>query len=199
MKLLPKHLFVVLTGLLMAAPAAASPLWFTATLDGATENPPTGSAGTGTALVSYDAATHTLAIHVDFTGLTGTTTASHIHCCTAAAMTGNAGVATETPSFSLFPLGVTTGTFDESYDLTNAASFNAAFVTAQGSVAAAEAALVAGMMDGTAYLNIHSSTNPGGEIRGFLAPAPAGEVPEPATLFLCASLIGLWRLRRRPV
>ena len=193
-----KHLFALLTVALMAVPAAASPVWFSTTLNGANENPPTASSGTGTGMVSYDSATHMLSIHVDFTGLSGTTTASHIHCCTATPMSGNAGVATETPTFSLFPLGVTSGTFDESYDLTNAASFNATFITAQGSVAAAEMALVTGLMDGTAYLNIHTSTNPGGEIRGFLAPAPVGDVPEPATVFLCASLIGLWWLRRKP-
>jgi hypothetical protein len=185
----------MLTISLLAAPAAASPVWYSATLSGATESPPTGSPGTGTAMVGYDAATHMLEVKVSFSGLTSGTTASHIHCCTAAPMSGNAGVATEVPTFSGFPLGVMSGTYDEMFDLTLAASFNPAFVTAQGSAAAAEMALATGLASGTAYLNIHTTDHPTGEIRGFLTPA---SVPEPATLALIgAGLLGVWRLRRK--
>ena len=44
----------------------------------------------------------------------------------------------------------------------------------------AEAALFAGIIEGRAYLNIHSSLYPGGEIRGFLQAAPT-VVSEPAS------------------
>ena len=55
--------------------------------------------------------------------------------------------------------------------MTLASSYNPAFVTAHGgTVAGAEADLLAGLKAGQAYLNIHSSTFPGGEIRGFLRP-----------------------------
>ena len=48
-------------------------------------------------------------------------------------------------------------------------------------------------LEGRAYLNIHTSTNPGGEIRSFLEP-----VPEPATTGLIAiGLFALVALRRR--
>jgi hypothetical protein len=64
------------------------------------------------------------------------------------------------------------------FDLTNSATYNPAFVTAQGSVAAAEAALIAGLAADKTYFNIHTSTFGGGEIRGFLI------APEPSTLSL---------------
>jgi hypothetical protein len=89
-------------------------------------------------------------------------------------------VATVTPTFTGFP-GGTAGTYDFTYSLLNAASFNPAFVTAQGGLANARAALLNGLATNRTYLNIHTSNFPGGEIRGFLVPAP---VPEPATLAL---------------
>jgi len=54
-------------------------------------------------------------------------------------------------------------------DLTQASSWNPAFVTANGgTVGGAEAALAAGLNAGHAYLNIHTTMFPGGEISGFL-------------------------------
>ena len=115
---------------------------------------------------------NTLHVVVAFTDLLGTTTASHIHTPTPAPGTGTAGVATTTPSFPGFPLGVTSGTYDDVLDLMLASSYNPSFVTANGgTVASAEAALAAGILAGEAYLNIHTTVVPGGEIRGFLTPA----------------------------
>ena len=127
-----------------------------------------GAQGSGTAFVDFDTTSHQLHIEATFSGLSGNTTAAHIHCCTAAPLTGNAGVATTTPSFLGFPLGVTAGTFVGDFDTTLTSSFNSSFVTANGGTAAgAEAALAAGMAAGKTYLNIHTTTFGGGEIRGF--------------------------------
>jgi hypothetical protein len=126
---------------------------------------------------------------VIFSGLTGTTTASHIHCCVASPfLNANAGVATQVPYFLNLPLGVTSGSFTQLLDLTLASSYNPAFVTAEGgTVPDAEAALVAGMENGESYLNIHTTTSPGGEIRGLLAPTP-----EPNSILLLGSgFVGL--------
>jgi hypothetical protein len=156
-----------------ASLAHAAPVAYTAALSGPNENPANASPATGSTTVFYDAAAHTLRVVVTFTGLTAGTTASHIHCCVAAP--GNAGVATTTPTFAGFPLGVTGGVYDNTLDLTLASSWNAAFITAQGGTpAGAEAALASALAAGTSYLNVHTSAFPGGEIRGFLVLATAG-------------------------
>ena len=156
---------------------------FTATLTGPAEFPINNSPGIGDAIVTLDLDVFTMRVQVNFSGLTGTTTASHIHAPTTMPFDGVASVATTTPTFPNFPLGVTSGTYDQTFDLTLASSFNPAFVTANGgSVSASAAALIAAIEDGKSYLNIHTSTFGGGEIRGFLAP-----IPEPTTI----SLFGL--------
>ena len=165
---------------------------YTADLTGPSEFPPNASPGTGSATVTLDTLAQTLRVEVTFSGLLGMTTAAHIHAPTLTPFTGTAGVATTTPTFPGFPLGVTSGTYDHTFDLTQASTYNPAFVTANGgTVASAEAALVAALAAGEAYLNIHTSVVPGGEIRGFLAPVPA-------TLLLFGSgLAGLAGLRFR--
>ena len=180
----------IATPLVLSTPAAyADTITFTAILSGAREVPPTGSAGTGLATVVLNTTANTMFVDVIFSGLTGTTTASHIHCCVASPfLNANAGVATQVPYFLNLPLGVTSGSFTQLLDLTLASSYNPAFVTAQGgTVPDAEAALVAGMENGESYLNIHTTTSPGGEIRGLLAPTP-----EPNSILLLGSgLVGL--------
>src|SRR5262249_57559405 len=94
---------------------------------------------------------------------------------------GRGGVATTTPYFAGFPIGVTSGTYDITLDETLASSWNPSYVSANGgTTASAEAALDAAIAAGKAYLNIHTSLPlgvPGGEIRGFLLPAPVPTQP----------------------
>ena len=186
----------VATALACASAAHAATTVYTATLSGPAESPPNASAGTGSATVTIDDIANTMLVEVNFTGLTGTTTASHIHAPTALGFAGTAGVATQLPTFSGFPLGVTSGTYSNLFDLLTAATYNPSFVTANGgTVAGAESALLSAIGSGRAYLNIHTTAFPGGEIRGFLV-----AVPEPATwamMLLGFGAIGLAFRRRR--
>jgi hypothetical protein len=162
---------VVALALVPVSPARAAVTSYTATLSGPNESPVNSSPGIGNAQVDIDGVAQTMRVQVSFVGLTGTTTASHIHAPTAIALSGTAGVATTTPTFTGFPLGVTAGVYDHTFDLTQATSYNPAFVTAQGgTVALAEAALLGAISAGKSYLNVHSTAFPGGEIRGFLVP-----------------------------
>lgn len=158
-------------GLLLTlfAPLALAATIVTSTpLSGPAENPPNASPGTGTAAVTLDTTAHTLRVLVNFSGLTANTTMAHIHCCTSPP--ANVGVATTTPSFVGFPIGVTSGSMDQTYDTTQASTWNAPFIAANGGTpAGAEAALAAAMTTGRAYFNIHTTAFPPGEIRGFLA------------------------------
>src|SRR5215213_3136467 len=159
--------------------AKADQLVFTTTLTGSQEVPPSGSPGIGSALVTLDTVTNLLTVNVSFAGLGSPTIASHIHCC--APPGTNAIVATTVPTFPGFPLGVTSGTYLMTFDLTAASTYNPAFITAHGgTVAGAMAAFIAGLTSGQTYLNIHTTQFPGGEIRGQLQ----ASVPEPASLLL---------------
>jgi hypothetical protein len=171
---------LVLGLFVVAVPAQAAIITYQTFLSGLNEAPPNASPGVGSAIVTIDDVVFSMRVQVTFANLTAANTAAHIHCCVAVPGVGTAGVATVTPTFTGFP-GGTAGTYDFTYSLLNAASFNPAFVTAQGGLANARAALLNGLATNRTYLNIHTSNFPGGEIRGFLVPAP---VPEPATLAL---------------
>jgi len=154
--------------LFTATATYAAPVNYVTSLSGPNESPPNASPGTGNASLIVDTATHLWTLHVSFSGLLGTTTASHTHAPTAVAGAGTASVATTTPTYAGFPLGVTSGTYDNVFDMTLASSYNPSYVSGNGgTTASAEAALAAQIAAGKAYLNIHSQTVPGGEIRGF--------------------------------
>lgn len=194
-------------------PASASTLVYQVVLNGASEAPAVSTFAGGAAVITIDDVLRTMTVDLNFAGLRGTTTAAHIHCCTAvsgvsspqlfdpavASAAGTAGVATQTPSFSGFPGGVSFGTFLQTYDMNLAGSWNAAYITANGgSTTSAFNAFVAGANAGKAYFNVHTSFAGGGEIRGFLT--PISPVPEPASLgMMLAGLgaVGFFMRRRR--
>ena len=147
-----------------------------------------------------DPTANTLQVNVTFGNLTSPTTASHIHCCAPPGM--NAIIATQIPTFHNFPLGVTAeGYVSPVFDLTMSSSYNPAFITANGGTAlTAEAALIAGMLAGQSYLNIHTMANPTGEIRGLLPAAVPGPIVGaglPGLIAACGVLLALARRRRQ--
>jgi CHRD domain len=108
-----------------------------ATLDGKSEVPPTTTAGTGNADIDYDAATKKLSWKVTYSGLSGPPTAAHFHGPAEAGK--NAGVAVAIPNASSSPV-------EGSATLTDAQA--------------------ADLVGGKYYVNIHTTANPAGEIRG---------------------------------
>jgi hypothetical protein len=112
--------------------------------------------------------------------------------------TGNVGVATQTPTFSGFPSGVTSDSYDHTFDMSLPSSYNTAagqfYQNNGGTPTTAFNALVAGLDAGKAYLNLHTTAFPGGELRALLVP-----VPEPGTYALMLVGVGLvgWSARAR--
>lgn len=159
---------IIAAAIMLTVAASAQAQIYKVTLSGASENPPVVTNGSGTAVVTINTVSHELRLRAVFSGLNGLTTASHVHCCVATP-TANAGVVTATPSFAGFPNGVKEANFDATYNTTLTTTWSASSIAANGGTAAgAESAFASGVAAGGAYLNIHSSTSPGGEIRGSL-------------------------------
>jgi hypothetical protein len=186
----------LLIGALIAGSALATPAsaqsWL-ARFSGLTETPPNNSPGTGFSILTLTG--DNLRVQATFSGLLGPSTVAHIHCCTATPGTGAAGVATPTPSFPGFPTGVTAGSYDQTFDLTLASSWNTGFVNANGGIAGARTAFINGLNNQRAYFNVHSQTFTGGEINGFFV-----VIPEPQTYAMLGTgllVLGVVTRRRR--
>jgi hypothetical protein len=135
-------------GLVLAVGAAqAASVTYRATLNGASEIPPTTSTGTGNATVTVDTTAKTATWNVTFSGLSGPATAAHIHCAPAPGQAGPVAVPfTGTPTAA--PAGTLTGSTEKPLsDQT-----------------------ISDMAAGKCYVNVHTAANKGGEIAGWLKP-----------------------------
>ncbi|HYE37918.1 CHRD domain-containing protein [Methylocaldum sp.] len=181
------HLSLLFGGALaMVQPANAD--LYTASMSGVNEVPPNTSTATGFTSVTVEG--DTLAVHVDWAGLTGgNATAAHIHCCSDPG--ANAGIAVGLPSFP----AATSGTYENTFDLSAPSTYSDDFLNdvGGGSAEGAAAALIAALNATRAYSNIHNADFPGGEIRGNLAPIPL----PPAVMLFTTALLGLLPLARR--
>ena len=113
-----------------------------------------------------------------FTNLTGLVTNQHIHGPTASI---NGAGFTQTGSPASFNNLVTT-----TNTLAGGTIVNRTNTTPLTALQETQ------LLNGQFYINLHTSANGGGEVRGFLVPAP---VPEPASLGLAA--LGALTLLRR--
>jgi hypothetical protein len=185
---------VALALAVLAAPAASAATHnFRAVLSGPAESPPVASPGYGIATIVIDDVAKTFSLSLPFQDLLSDTFAAHLHCCTTDALMGTAGVALP---FNDFPMDVRSGTYTQTFNLADATSYQAAYLSANGGTAdSAFTALLDGIMNNQSYLNIHTDTYPGGEIRGFLVSAP---IPEPESwAMLLAGLAGVGLMARR--
>lgn len=179
---------------LAAASAQAAPSTnYRAVEVGPLETPPNASPGWG--ITEVDIAGSKLLVDGRFRDLMSNVTEAHIHCCTTTAFTGDTGVAV--PLMGV-PTGVKAGSWTEMIDLTKDASFDPTFLSSNGGTASsALTALTTAINAHEAYVNIHTSGNPNGEIRGWLVAAP---IPEPASwAMLGIGLAGLGFMSRRRV
>ena len=115
---------------------------YKADLKGASEVPPTTSAGTGSVTMTLDPDTKTLSWQGTFSGLTGPATAAHIHGPAEAGK--NAGV--------LVWISEKGKSFDSPF---------------KGSATLTDAQIT-DLNNGMLYVNVHTAANPGGELRGQL-------------------------------
>ncbi len=124
---------------------------FVTTLNGANEFPAKAVAGTGTASIVKNGTTYTYTIV--YSGMTGALTGAHIHGPAAAG--ANTVVIVPFDITGAGASGTLTGTF-----------------TGTNNVAITPDSLDKLMTSGNAYVNLHTTANPGGEIRGQLSKQP---------------------------
>lgn len=149
--------------------ATAHEVIYAARLTGPNQSPANDSTGIGFAKITIDFDLFTMRVEARFDDLQGTVTTAHIHAATATPLSGTAGIATQTPSFASFPSALMSGSYDHTFDLSQASSYNPAFIAANGgTVSTASNALFAALAERRAYFDLHSSAFPEGEIRGFL-------------------------------
>jgi len=124
--------------------------WFGGVLKGSNENPAVSTHGTGMAQLLVDRDGHAIYYFVDYSGLSGEVVAAHIHVG-APGTNGPVSVPFHvTPS----PL---VGTLTQANFIPTTA-------------APTWADTLAAIRSGNAYVNLHTSANPGGEVRANLAP-----------------------------
>lgn len=140
-----------------------------------------GATGSGTGSAIYNDVTHSFQMTANFSGLSGNVTQTHFHGPTATPGVGTTSIMVGNTSLPGFPLGGTSGSYSQTIDLSQSSVYNTTYfnTTSGGNVTTAEAGFFNGLNQGRVYWNIHSSTFPGGEIRGFMT-----LVPEPSSLAL---------------
>jgi CHRD domain len=123
--------------------AQAAVITYHASLSGVDEVPPVATGGQGSAAINLDTVTKEISWQIDYSGLSGPAAAAHIHC--GAEPGANAGVAVA--------LGIVP-------NLASPLKGTGLMTDAQ----------IADLHTGKCYVNIHTTDNKGGELRGTLVP-----------------------------
>jgi len=162
-------------GMLAGASAFAATTTSRSATKGIGESP-----GTAIPTIIIDDVAMTTSPGMAFSGLLATAGAPHPHCCVGDPLSGAAAVAVP---LNDVPFGSMAGTYAHDYNLADASTYSASFMSAYGGTAS------------ELSLTIHTPNYAGGEMRGVLAAAP---VPESAAwLMLGAALAGLGMCARR--
>lgn len=143
-----QRVFMALGGLALAGTlslAQAAPVSFDVPLTGAQQVPPVQTPGSGSASLTYDASTRVVTWNITFSGLSSQATMAHFHGPAPAGK--NAGVKVWLSQ---------KGTMEMTSPLSG-----------QTTLSADDAKMFEA---GDMYINVHTKTNPGGEIRGQVVP-----------------------------
>ena len=133
-----KTMFAIAGLSALAVSACAPPMTFQGPMSGAYEVPPTNTRGVGTVVATVYPSTGAMTYKVQYKDLTGPATAAHIH--------GPASPGANAPV--VIPATVTASPITGGATLTPAQ--------------------LADLQAGKYYFNIHTASNPGGEIRGYM-------------------------------
>src|SRR5262245_43374463 len=148
-----------------AAPAAAQTFLFTATLTGAGEATQTANGintgAFGSAIVQLDLGARTVRYDVQVFNLPSGVTASHIHV--GAVQTAGPVVVNFTPPANA----------SNDFSFCGTVPDTAFLLRADQGIRSADDMFQA-IVGGNSYVNVHSTVNPGGEVRGQLSAAPSG-------------------------
>lgn len=136
---------------------------FKATMNGATEVPSNTTTGSGVFDATLDTSTNVFTYTFSFTGLSSNTTLGHIHGPAATGANAGTTINFATLPNATFTLGATSGTGG------GTATLNSTFQVTAGINGDSLRKLI---LINMTYVNIHTTTNGGGEIRGQLIKQP---------------------------
>ena len=140
-----KRSFVCLLAMSLATGFVSAQTTYRASLTGGAEAPPNASTGTGISIVALNAAQNQITVDLTWNGLSANATAAHIH--------GPAGVGTNAAVI---------------FALTGVTSTPSGTVPQQTfSITPTQ---LGHLRSGLLYINVHTTTYPGGEVRGQLVP-----------------------------
>jgi hypothetical protein len=130
---------------------------FSATMNGAAESPPVTTSGTGSFTATLDTSTNVFTYNVTYSGLGSNVTLGHIHGPCSSCTTAGAILNFGTLAGGTFVTGALSGTATGTVTLNASTAITA---TVNGD------SLRKLLLSNQTYVNIHTATNGGGEIRG---------------------------------